>query len=143
MYRHGIQKLSKEERLKFNALKKRIADVAFKKETNYPTHKKIKVFSRNESKKTLILKSGKIQSGIQIIPSIPIQESHIENLDEILESFILELALEIWRFQNESNIDKGKKLLLEINIKNINQVKEYLKHRGFRRNARKKAIQIL
>jgi ribosomal protein L20A (L18A) len=138
-----MQKLSRQERLQFDALVKGIEKAAFKKEKKHSTYKKIRVFKRVESKKTRILKNGNIQSGIQKIPSVPIQKSHIENLNEILKSFISEFALEIWRFKNYGDIDNAKKQFHEINKKHINKTKEFLKHMGFRLKARRAAIQIL
>ena len=38
-----MQEFSKEERLQFDELKKRIEDAAFKKDKNYSTYKQIKV----------------------------------------------------------------------------------------------------
>jgi tRNA U34 5-carboxymethylaminomethyl modifying GTPase MnmE/TrmE len=138
-----MQEFSKEERLQFDELKKRIEDAAFKKDKNYSTYKQIKVFNRDDFKTTQILKNGDINRGIKIIPPVKIQRSRIENLDEIVESFISELTLEIWLFKNYGNIDNAKKQLHEINEGHINKVKEFLKHMGFRRKARKETIQTL
>jgi hypothetical protein len=138
-----MHELSETERNQFNELKKRIVDVAFVKDSNYPKYKKIKAFRRIESQNTRILKNGNTQSGIHKIPPILIQRPDIQNHDEIVESFITELTREIWRFGKDRNINNGKCLLHEINEKHINKVKDFLKHMGFRRNAIKEAIQIL
>jgi hypothetical protein len=143
MYRHDIHELSEKERIQFNELKKRIIDVAFVKESNYPKYKKIKTFRRNESRNTRILKNGDTQSGIHKLSTVLTQRHNIEDHDEIIESFIMELTYEIMRFEKDRNKNNAKNLLHEINVKHINKVKDYLKHMGFRRNAIKKVIKIL